>query len=102
MAIAARTTEPVQAQPESSAQHEDGLAAPVTLGVRVEPTGPSAERAIAVACAASPLGRDPEAPLGRPAATGDVEGGEAALAELVRVAALSLDETDLHLTVRRR
>ena len=74
----------------------------MAIEVRIEPSGPTAERAIAIACATGELRRDPDAPLGRPAAAGAFEGGEEALAHLVRSAALALDETDLHLTVRRR
>jgi hypothetical protein len=73
----------------------------MAIEVRIEPTGPAAERAIAVVCAGGALKRDASAPLGRPAAEGAFEGGEEALVHLVRSAALALDETDLHLTVRR-
>jgi hypothetical protein len=82
---------------------EFDVAPPATLiDVRVEPVGPAAERAIAVACATGQLVRDAEAPLGRPAAAGECDSGEEVLAALVRTAALALDDTDLHLTVRRR
>ncbi|MEH3055022.1 MAG: hypothetical protein PGN13_13645 [Patulibacter minatonensis] len=74
----------------------------MTIDVRIEPTGPVAERAVAFACATGELHRDPEAQLGQPAAQGTFQSGEEVLAHLVRAAALALDETDLHLTVRRR
>lgn len=74
----------------------------MAIEVRIEPSGPLAERAIALACSAGELARDHDAPIGQPAATGECADGEAALAHLVRSAALALDETDLHLTVRQR
>lgn len=79
----------------------EAAAALTPLHVRVEPTGLGAERAVAMACARSGLARDVDAPLGRPAATASCTDGEEALAHLVHAAALALDDTDLHLTIRR-
>lgn len=76
-------------------------AASAALHVRVEPSGLGAERAVAMACARGGLARDVDAPLGRPAATSTCSDGETALAHLVQAAALALDDTDLHLTIRR-
>lgn len=89
---------------DASISRSDGPVAPTTvLAVRVEPSGLGAERAVAVACATGDqLRRDPDAPLGRPAAMGVCEDGEEVLGHLITAAALALDETDLHLTVRRR
>ena len=72
------------------------------LGLRVEPSGPSAERAVAGLCAGSPLTRDADAPPGSPAATGDCADGDAAIALIVRAAAHALDDTDLQITLSRR
>jgi hypothetical protein len=77
------------------------VVATAALHVRVEPSGLGAERAVALACARGGLTRDLAAPLGRPAATAACSGGEEALAHLVEAAALALDDTDLHLTIRR-
>lgn len=72
------------------------------LEVRVEPSGLAAERAVALACARGALVRDHDAPLGRPAASATCADGEEALVHLVASAAVSLDNTDLHLTIRRQ
>lgn len=72
------------------------------LDVRIEPTGPAAERGIAKLCAGGEVRRDTNAPLGSPAASGACGSGEAAVALLVRAAELSLHDTDLHLTLARR
>ncbi len=74
----------------------------MAIHIRIEPSGLGAERAVALACATTDLVRDPDAPLGRPAATVACSDGEAALAHLVSSAALALDDTDLHLTIRRQ
>lgn len=74
----------------------------MTLEVRVEPTGLGAERAVALACARGALVRDVAAPLGRPAAAATCTDGEEALVHLVAAAEIALDNTDLHLTIRRQ
>ncbi|MFT4034689.1 MAG: hypothetical protein QM679_03830 [Patulibacter sp.] len=75
--------------------------APAIL-VRVQAHGPDAERAIAAVAAGGALRREHDSPLERPAAGGECAGGAAALDELVRAAAGSLDDADLHLTARRQ
>jgi hypothetical protein len=72
------------------------------LDVRIEPKGPAAERGIAQLCAGGSAARDPEAFLGAPAATAAPADGEAALALLVEASKMSLDDTDLHITLHRR
>lgn len=71
------------------------------INVRIEPKGPAAESGIARLCADGTAARDVEAELGAPAADATVADGEAALALLVRAATLSLDDTDLHITLQR-
>lgn len=73
----------------------------MAIEVRVEPTGLGAERAVALACARGALIRDHDAPLGRPAASATCTDGEEALVHLVASAEVALDNTDLHLTIRR-
>lgn len=72
------------------------------LEVRIEPKGPAAERGIAQLCVGGAVQRDADAALGSPAAAGACDGGEAAIALLVRAAELSLHDTDLHITLSRR
>lgn len=72
-----------------------------TLQVRIEPTGPAAERAVAALCVGGAAQRDARAQLGSPAAVGSCSGGEAAVDLLVRAATLALDDTDLHITLQR-
>jgi hypothetical protein len=71
------------------------------LQARIEPTGASAERAVAALCADGSVARDREAMLGAPAAQGPVAAGDAAMALLVKAAAHSLDDTDLRITLHR-
>ncbi|MBJ7472650.1 MAG: hypothetical protein JHD16_15190 [Solirubrobacteraceae bacterium] len=71
------------------------------LHVRIEPTGPAAERGVAALCAGGAAERDPEAMLGAPAAVGACADGQAAVDLLVRAATLALDDTDLHITLQR-
>jgi hypothetical protein len=68
--------------------------------VRIEVVGPTSEAAVAVLCARRPeLARDDAAPLGAPAASGEVTGGAAILDTLTTAAAHALDGADLMLTV---
>lgn len=68
--------------------------------VRIEVTGPTAEAAVALLCAREPaLQRDLAAPLGSPAAGGELPSGEAVLDALTSAASASLDGVDLQLTV---
>ncbi len=71
------------------------------LHVRIEPTGPAAERGVALLCAGGAANRDPEAQLGYPVAVGVCDDGHAAVELLVRAATLALDDADLHITLQR-
>lgn len=68
--------------------------------VRIEVVGPTSEAAVAVLCARrDELERDHAAPLGAPAAGGEIAGGAAILDTLTAAAAHALDGVDLKLTV---
>jgi hypothetical protein len=71
------------------------------LDVRIEPKGPAAERGIAQLCADGSATRDLMAFPGA-AATAAPADGERALALLVQASKMSLDDTDLHITLHRR
>ena len=72
------------------------------LEVRIEPRGPAAERGVARLSGTGAAQRDPQAQLGAPAATAQCADGASAVDLLVEAAALALDDTDLHITLRRR
>ena len=99
--VAAAGATPAEAVDVGGGEDAATAAPPTVLAVRIEPAGPSAERGVAALAAGSGMQRDHLAELGSPAAIGHVHGGESALQLLVRAAELSLDDTDLHITLHR-
>lgn len=91
----------LQADAAPAAQPEQPTP-PLALELRIEPSGPAAERGVAALCAGGALARDHAALPGTPAAAGTSTSGPDAVALLVQAAALSLDDTDLRMTLQRR